>query len=239
MSVRSPAAKPDPFRGNLDAVHEHRPRSRVAGEEQVAVQVDVVAERRHRAPGGDAETGLDHATEHHAEPERARRVGHPDRLSDSAGLRELDVDAVRDLGARDDVGEGVTVLVDVDRRPRAAPQLRPARVTLPERLLDVLDAQGGELVACLERLVERPPLVDVDRERQIGDPADGADPLDVEPVPAAELQLEPPEARRCRLRPRAMSSGSPSHTVHEVGGPSRGSPRRRLTDVPSSFPWRS
>ena len=35
--------------------------------------------------------------------------------SDAAGLRELDVDAVRDLGAGDDVVERMAVLVDVDR----------------------------------------------------------------------------------------------------------------------------
>ena len=83
--------------------------------EQVAVEVDVVAERRDGAAGGDPEPGLDHAAEHHAEAERTRGVGHADRLADAAGLRELDVDAVRDLGASDDIGERVAVLVDVNR----------------------------------------------------------------------------------------------------------------------------
>ena len=76
------------------------------------------------APAAMPRPGLDHAAEHHAEPERARRVHHAHRLADAARLRELDVDAVRALGARGDVGERVAVLVDVDRDRRAPLQLR-------------------------------------------------------------------------------------------------------------------
>ena len=36
-----------------------------------------------------------------------------------------------------------------------------------------------------------------------------------------------------------MSSGSPSQIVHDVGGPTRGSPSSRQTGTPSSLPWRS
>ena len=91
----------------------------------------MVAERRHDAAGGDPDPRLDHAPEHHAEPEGARGVGHPDRLADPAGLRELDVDPVRDLGAAGDVGERVAVLVDVDRDRRARPQLLGAGIRRP------------------------------------------------------------------------------------------------------------
>ena len=42
------------------------------GEQQVAVEIDVVAERGDRAPGRDPQPRLDHATEHHAETESAR-----------------------------------------------------------------------------------------------------------------------------------------------------------------------
>src|SRR5204863_8179105 len=38
-----------------------------------------------------------------------------------------------------------------------------------------------------------PVLVDVHLEWDVGDAADGRDPLEVEPVAAPELQLEPPE----------------------------------------------
>ena len=61
-------------------------------------------------------------------PSARAACDHPHRLADAARLRELDVDAVRALGARGDVGERVAVLVDVDRDGRAALQLRPARV---------------------------------------------------------------------------------------------------------------
>ncbi len=84
-------------------------------EQKVAVEVDVIAEWRHDATSGDPDPRLDHAAEHDPEAEGARGVGHPDPLPDAAGLRELDVDSVRDLGAVRDIGERVAVLVDVDR----------------------------------------------------------------------------------------------------------------------------
>ena len=50
-----------------------------------------------------------------AMPERASGVHHADRLADATGLRQLEVDAVRPLGADGDVGKRVAILVDVDR----------------------------------------------------------------------------------------------------------------------------
>ena len=154
---------------HLDAVGERDARPRVVGDQQVPVEVDVVAERRDGAAGGDPEPRLDHAAEHDAEPERARGVRHPDRLADPARLRELDVDPVRDLGAGGDAVEPVAVLVDVDRDRRALLQRPPALVAGAERLLAVLDAELLQLRQRVERLVERPPLVHVDLERQLGD----------------------------------------------------------------------
>ena len=84
------------------------------------------------APAAMPEPGLDHAAEHHAEPERARGGDHAHRFADPARLRQLDVDPVRALGAGRDVGERVAVLVDVDRdrasdaSARARPDRRPA-----------------------------------------------------------------------------------------------------------------
>ena len=96
-------------------------------------------------------------------------------------------------GAGGDVGKRVAVLVDVDGDRRPLPQHLPAFVTLGQRLLAVLDPELGELWQSVERLVERPPLVHVDLQRQGRDRADGADALDVEAVGTAELQLEPAE----------------------------------------------
>ena len=57
-----------------------RPRSRGRGvgrlDQQVAVEVDVVHERRELGRRRDAELRLDHAAEHDAQAERARRVHH-------------------------------------------------------------------------------------------------------------------------------------------------------------------
>src|SRR5580765_4716177 len=165
-------------RRKLDAVDERDARPRVVGEEQVAVEVDVVAERREVRAGGDAESRLDHAAEHHAESERARGVRHSDRLADPTRLVQLDVDPVRALGALGDVGKRVAVLVDEDRNGRAALELGAVGVAGGERLLAVLKL---ELRQVLERLVERPVLVHVYLQRQVGNASHRADALDVEP----------------------------------------------------------
>ena len=70
------------------------PLGRVVGDEQVAVEVDEVAERRELARRRDAERALDHAAEHDDEPERAGRVHHAHGLADAARLGQLEVDAV-------------------------------------------------------------------------------------------------------------------------------------------------
>src|SRR5262245_2887710 len=87
-SVEEPSARMRTRRSDMDpetgpvgellhAVDEADARARVVPEQQVAVEIDVVAQRRHAAAGGDTETGLDHAADHHLEPERAGRVRHP------------------------------------------------------------------------------------------------------------------------------------------------------------------
>ena len=52
--------------------------------QKVAVEIDVIEERRDLGPGGDTEPGLDHAAEHAAETERAGGVHHAHRLADPA-----------------------------------------------------------------------------------------------------------------------------------------------------------
>ena len=90
-----------------------------------------------------------------------------------------------------DVGEGVAVLVDVDRDRRAALQLGAAGVAGRERLLAVLERHLRQELECL---LERPVLVDVDLQRQVGGGADCPDAVEVEPVLPPELELEPLEA---------------------------------------------
>ena len=109
---------------------------------------------------------------------------------------------MRTLGADGHVGERVAVLVDVDRNRRAFLHNRAALVAFRQRLLAVLDPQPGQLRQRLECLVDGPVLVHVDLQRQLGDGAYCADALEVEAVPAAELQLQPaePALRRRLLR---------------------------------------
>src|SRR5262245_19611262 len=102
-------------RRHLHAVDELDPRPRVLGEKKVAVEVDVVAERRDAAPGRDREARLDHAAEHDPEPESPGSVGHANGFADPPRLRELQVDAVCALAAGGYVAERVAILVDVDR----------------------------------------------------------------------------------------------------------------------------
>ena len=125
---------------------------------------------------------------------------------------------MRELGAARHVRGGVAVLVDVDRDRRALAQHRSAGVACPERLLAVLDAERGQLWQRLQCLVDAPPLVDVHHQRPVGHAAHRANAVDVEPVAAAELELEAPEARRCPL-------GAPGHVVG-VAEPDRPGGRR-------------
>src|SRR6187397_3053504 len=132
-------AEPRLERWHLDPVDELDAGPRVLAEEDVPVQVDVIAEWRDTTARSDAEPGLEHAAEHHAHAQGTCCMHHPDRLPDPARLGELDVDAVRDLRARLDVGERVAVLVDVDGNRRPGPQLPAPAVSGLQRLLAVLD----------------------------------------------------------------------------------------------------
>src|SRR5262245_58911474 len=98
-------AEPGVVRGHLHAVDELDPRPRVLGEKKVAVEVDVVAERRDAAPGRDREARLDHAAEHDPEPEGPGSVGHANGFPDASRLCELQVYTVGALTAGGDVAE--------------------------------------------------------------------------------------------------------------------------------------
>src|SRR5207247_874245 len=80
----------------------------------------------------------------------------------------------------------------------------PSRSTKSQRLAICAPAEmpspDSGMRQRLERLVDRPVLVHVDLQRQVGDGPDGADTVEVEAVAPAELQLQPAEARRGALR---------------------------------------
>ena len=192
------------------------------------------------AAGGDPESRLDHAAEHHPEPERAGRVGHPDRLADPARLRELDVDPVRDLGAAGDVGERVAVLVDVDRERRARPQLGPRRDRRPaaaaRRTATPSSASCG--IASSASSSDHHSFTSTCSGRSVT-ARTARTRSTSRPSPPPSLSFSRLKRRATRSARRAMSSGSPSQIVHDVGGPTRGSPSSRQTGTPSSLPWRS
>src|SRR6476646_7780331 len=57
----------------LNTILELDTRPRIVREQEVAVEIDVVAERRDVRAGRDAQPGLDHAAEHHAQVQRTSR----------------------------------------------------------------------------------------------------------------------------------------------------------------------
>ena len=119
-------------------------------------------------------------------------------------------------------------------------QLRAVRVDpAAQRLLAVLDAELGQLRQRVERLVERPVLVDVDLERDVGRPRARRAPGRRRGRRRRRASASAAGTARSRApsRPsRAISSGAASPIVHEVGGPSRSSPSNRQTGSPSELP---
>ena len=139
------------------------------------------------------------------------------------------------------VGERVHVLVHVDRERRLALELarrpgRPPAAAAPRtRRRAPASSPDG-----LERLVELPVLVDVDLERQVGDCRARRAPARRRARRGRRASASAGgSAGRPRSARRAMSSGSPSQTVHEVGGPPRSRPSSCQTGWPTSFPQRS
>ena len=190
------------------------------------------------APAAIGEPGLDHAAEHHAEPERAGGVRHPHRLADPARLRELDVDPVRALGARGDVGERVAVLVDEDRHGRAPLQLGAARVAGRQRLLAVVDLH-------LRADSRAPRRASSTRSRRPGAGRSVAARTartrsTSSPSPPAELELQPLEARRGRARRGAPCRPGRRARPSTTSAGLRAGARAAATPAgPASFPQRS
>src|SRR3954451_2692682 len=91
-NLRGCDAKTGSSRRELHAVRERDTGPRVVGEQEVAVEVDVIHQRRDVCAGGDAEPRFDHAAEHDAEPECTRGRDHAHGFANTARLCELDVD---------------------------------------------------------------------------------------------------------------------------------------------------
>src|SRR5262249_61302690 len=102
-TLRSRDAEAGTFGGTLDAIGEFNTGPGICREQEVAVEIDVIAEARDLRAGRDPEPGLHHAAEHHTETERACGVDHLEGRADASGLRQLDRHAVRGLGAVLDV----------------------------------------------------------------------------------------------------------------------------------------
>ena len=199
----------------------------------------MVAERSDDAAGGDPEPRLDHAAEHHAEPECAAAcaIRTASRMPPDG---ELDVDPVRDLGTSGDVAQPVAVLVDVDRDRRARLERRAAFVAgsraaarnrrhrAPRACGSASSASSSDQASLTSTWSGSSVTPRTARTRSTSSPSR-----------APSFSFRRWNRAAARSARRAMSSGSPSQTVQEVGGPVRGSPSSCRTGRPTSFPCRS
>src|SRR6266516_215724 len=215
--------------GPLDSLAELHTRPRILRKQDVAVKIDVGAEACDLRGRSDTETRLDHAAEHDAQVECARRVCHAYGFADTAGLCEFDVDAVRAFGARRDVAQPMAVFVDVNWDRRRGFQPGTVRVTGGQRLLAVLHVELREPRQRVERLVECPGLVHIHLERRARDLANSAHALQVQAVARAELELQSGEVHRPGRTPR--------HVVR-IAEPDRPGRRRSLAFQPEQSPHR-
>ena len=174
IASRSAHAGSTPEPGSVRRRPRRRPRSRArvngcVGDQQVPVEVDVVGERRDLRGRRDAQLGLDHAPEHHLQPQRARGVDHAQRLADAAALGELDVDRrrrSRRSRATSRRSWQPSSITTGGARLQLAQGAEAVEVGGRERLLDELDAQLDQLRHQLARGLERPALVAVDAQRR-------------------------------------------------------------------------
>ena len=119
-----------------------RPSNGSGGEEQVAVEVDPLGQRRDGRRGGDPDRRLLHAAQERPEAELAGPGEHPGRRSDPAALGQLDVDPVDDPDQPVEVVDRDRALVGHDRQRRRRLEGRQVvEATGRERLLDELDAE--------------------------------------------------------------------------------------------------
>ena len=139
-----------------------------------------------------------------------------------------------------DVGERVAVLVDVDRDRRRRSELRPPSSPAGSGCSQYSTPSSASCgSASSASSSDHHSLTSTCSGRSVTR-ADGADALDVEAVAAAELELEPAEARRRRARRGApCRPGRRARPSTRSAGPLRGSPSRRQAGTPSSFPCRS
>ena len=110
----------------------------------MTVEINPVSERGDLRSGRDPKLRLDHAAEHHSEPQRPGGMGHAYRLAQPPGLGQLDVDPVGIVGRARDVAEVVTALVDDHGRPRLelAQTAEAFQVAGWERLLDQFNSEA-------------------------------------------------------------------------------------------------
>jgi len=154
-----------------------------------AVQVGDVHQRSQVGHGGDPDRALDHAPDHHHEVMGPRDGDHPERLPQTPGLGQLDVDPVHQPGQPGDVRRHQAALVHHHRNPgRPSDRREAVEVTPDQGLLQHGDPELLEHRQHPEGLGPGPAAVRVDPELAVGDLADRLEDLEV--VVEPELDLE-------------------------------------------------
>lgn len=227
-------AEPRRPAGSLPPAAPRRPAPRVGGQQQVAVQVRPVDEAAELAGRGDAETALQVAPDHDPQPAGAGGARQLDGGEQPAALSQLDVHPVRPVRAPVEVVGVAALLVQDHRHGGGHLHRRAARVPGGQRLLEQTHPAGGEHRQQGQRLVQVPAAVGVHRQRPGRGRPHRPQPVGVQPVPGAQLQLGhgapwEPRGAAGRLLRRAEGDGArgpqpparqPEQPVHgEPGAP--------------------
>jgi hypothetical protein len=216
------------------AIAQRRAIERIVGDEQRAIEVRPIDERRELRRRGNRARGLGHAAEHDLQPERTGQGDHPPRFAQAGALHQLDVDPVEHAARRQDVGEALHALIRDQRQRTALPQPGGVFNLLPaERLLDEDHASPREPFDAAQGVVAfAPALVGVDDDRRVGDVPDRVDHRPIGGELAAELHLQ-----------EAVAGGLARLRAHDLGGVEpdgeRGRRRAPRVQTPDTVPRRA
>ena len=175
MAAVSP--RPGPFGENQLAFFHAHAVERVVGDQQIAVQVCIIDQRRKVRGRGHRHGTRDHASEHGLHAERFGDLEHAVGFQHAAALVEFHVDAIEAFLELRNVGGVLAGFVrdDGDVDPGAHPT-RLFQHFGGHRLLDELHAHLFQPVDLADRLfLVLPPFVRVHAQRLLGHGADGFD----------------------------------------------------------------
>ena len=222
------------FAGSCTPSRNSTPGHGSSGEQQVAVEVDVVHQRRDLRAGRDRESRLHHAAEHDAELERARRMRHAHGPADPPDFSLMLMPCARSAHARRRraCGSPRRRRSTGERRFNSGPPGSPSGSGCSQYSIGICGRYSSASSSVQYSLTSTCSGTSVTartwRTRSRSSPSR-----------APSFSLSRWKRFAAASARRAMSSGSPSQTVHDVGGPPCFRPSSRQTGTPASLPQRS